>query len=137
MKPFAAMKFRALVKQFLAWAGLATESNAGGTFTLTFNNDGTLTLPDSSTSNWLNKTPDTSTAALYEIRWTAAAGGLTESTALTQNVWYSLASNRSFSMDGTQGITSKISTFTIAIRVASEGGDGVSANWQHTLTGTG
>lgn len=137
MKPFAAMKFRALVKQFLTWAGLATESAASGTFTLTFNNDGTLTLPDSSASRWLNKTPDAASAALYEIRWTAAAGGLTESTALTQNVWYSLASSRSFSMDGVQGATSKVSAFTIAVRLASEGGDGVSADWQHTLMGTG
>lgn len=137
MKPFAAMKFRALVKQFLAWAGLSTESNASGTFTLTFKNDGTLTLPDSSTSNWLNKTPDTSTAALYEIRWTAAAGDLTETTSLTQNVWYSLSTSRSFTISGTRAPPDQTSSFTIAIRLASAGGNGTSAVWQHTITGNG
>lgn len=137
MKPFAAMRFRKRIDQFLIWAGFSTASFSSGDFILQFNNDGTVDLPNGSASKWLNYTPDLDTAALYEIRWTGAAGVLTETTALTQNVWYPLNIGRSFTISGTQGLSDESSSFTIAIRLASAGGNGTSAVWQHTITGSG
>lgn len=137
MKPFAAMRFRKRIDQFVIWGGFSTASFSGGSFILQFKNDGTVSLPGGASSKWLNVTPDTDTAALYEIRWTAAAGDLTETTSLTQNVWYSLSTSRSFTISGTQGPSDQTSSFTIAIRLASAGGNGTSSVWQHTITGNG
>lgn len=137
MKPFAALNFRARISQFLSWAGYDTASFSSGTFILRFNNDGTVDLPNGESSKWLNYTPDPDTAALYEIQWTMAGGVLTESTSLTQNVWYPLNVDRTFTISGTQGTSDRSSSFTIAIRLASSGGAGTSALWQHTIVGNG
>ena len=137
MKPFAALNLRSRINQVASWAGHITASFSSGDFILRFNNDGTVDLPNGASSKWLNYTPDPDTAALYEIQWTGAAGVLTETTALTQNVWYPLNLGRSFTISGTQGLSDKSSSFTIAIRLASSGGAGTSAVWQHTITGSG
>lgn len=140
MKPIDVMRFRELnrgASQSLNWGGYDTVSFGSGTFVLQFNNDGTVNLPGGSSGNWLAVTPDATSAALYEIRWTSASGLLTESTALTVDVWYPLSVSRSFTINGTQGPSDKSSAFVIAIRLASSSGDGTSAVWQHTITGNG
>lgn len=137
MKPFAAMRFRKRIDQFLIWVGFSTVTFSNDDMTLRFNNDGTVDLPRGLSSKWLNVKPDTGTAALYEIRWTAAEGDLPGTTSLTQNVWYSLSTSRSFAFIGAQGPSDQTSSFTIAIRLASAGGNGTSAVWRHTITGSG
>ena len=135
MKPIDVMRFRTTKQQSLIWAGVSTDSGSSGTFVLTFNSDGTFSGPAGTPAGWLDVTPDTTSAALYEIRWTAADGSLTETTSLTQNVWYSLGTSRSFTISGTQGLFDRTSEFYIAIRLASAGGDGTLAVWQHTIIG--
>lgn len=126
------------VTQSLIWSSFETSENAPSTTAvLTIKNDGTITGPFGSPTKWLNITPDTTSAALYEIRWTASGGILTKSTSLVQNTWYALSTGRSFTISGNQGASDRLGTFTIAIRLASAGGNGTSAIWTHRLIGNG
>lgn len=125
------------VDQFATWLGSSTSSNASGTSILQFNNDGTISGPVGAPTKWLNTTPDTTAAALYEIQWTASGGILTKTTSLTVNTWYPLSTGRSFSIGGTQRAADRVGSFTIAIRLAGSGGAGTSAVWTHTIAGTG
>jgi len=115
------------------WAGLTTSDSTSGTaVTLTFMPDGTIS--GAATSAWLTNTPDTPTAAGYEIRWTTfTSGALTNSTSLTQNTWYPLTNFRIFSMTGTTGIVDKVGNLTIQIRNATTLTPVYSGVWQRTL----
>lgn len=121
----------------LVWAGASTSENSPTTdVTLQFNNDGTISGPFGAPTKWLTTTPDTTTAALYEIRFTGFTGTLTNSTALTLNTWYALSLDRSFRITGTQGAASRFGNLSIEIRKIAVGGTGTTATWTHELVGS-
>lgn len=118
------------------WAGIATNDTTSTAVTLTFMDDGTIS--GAAADQWLTSTPDTATSDLYEIRWTSfSSGSLTNSTSLTQNVWYPLSSFRVFSISGTQGVSDRTATLAISIRHATNLTPVYSGNWVRTLVGSG
>lgn len=118
-------------------SNFGTESSSSGTYDYIFNNDGTADFAGFADA-WLVTTPDTTFAALHEIRWTAYSdGGVGNATLLTQNIWYALSSGRTFSMTGTQGLNDIDGTITIEIRKIGTTTPVYSALYTTTILGTG
>ena len=111
-----------------------SSSNGSGTVTTTFMNDGTIS---GSSGQWLSTVPDTSSASLYEIRWTGVSGlGFSSSNTLTINTWYALSSSRTFSMDTVQGAGDRLGTMGIEIRKIGTTTPVYTGTWQHNTMGS-